>query len=182
VHTRATQMTQANHATPFLGDTGHGAEDVGDPRVEQQLDDTRNAAPVTDLDSGSSVTHNTTDKSVAAHPKTRLQSGIRKNKLYTDRTVRYGCFTSTGEPQNLEEALDDKNWRHAMDIEYSALMNNKTWRLVPHNQGKNIIDWKWVYKIKKKANRSIDRFTSTGEPQNLEEALDDKNWRQAMGV
>jgi hypothetical protein len=39
-----------------------------------------------------------------------------------------------------------------------------------------------VYKIKKKANRSIDRFTSTGEPQNLEEALDDKNWRQAMGV
>jgi hypothetical protein len=30
-----------------------------------------------------------------------------------------------GEPQNLDEALENKNWKQAMDIEYSALMNNK---------------------------------------------------------
>lgn len=41
-------------------------------------------------------------------PKTRLQSGIRKEKVYTDGTVRYGCFTSSGEPRNLEEALNSK--------------------------------------------------------------------------
>jgi hypothetical protein len=42
-------------------------------------------------------------------PKTRLQSGITKPKLYTDGTIKYGCFASSGEPQKLEEALDDKN-------------------------------------------------------------------------
>jgi hypothetical protein len=36
-----------------------------------------------------------------AHPTTRLLSGIRKPKVYTNDTIRYGCFTSTGEPQNL---------------------------------------------------------------------------------
>jgi len=29
-------------------------------------------------------------------PRTRLQQGIRKPKLYTDGTIRYGLFTSTG--------------------------------------------------------------------------------------
>jgi hypothetical protein len=91
-------------------------------------------------------------------PKTRLQRGIRKPKVYNDGTVRYGCFTSNGEPQNLEEALGNKNWKQAMDLEFSALMNNKTCHLVPYQKGKNIIDFKWVYKIKKKVDRSIDRY------------------------
>src|SRR3954469_9873867 len=45
-----------------------------------------------------------------------------------------------------------------MDEEYSALMRNKTWHLVPKQRGKNIIDCKWVYKVKKKADGSIDRY------------------------
>uniref|UniRef100_A0A8R7UR21 Reverse transcriptase Ty1/copia-type domain-containing protein n=1 Tax=Triticum urartu TaxID=4572 RepID=A0A8R7UR21_TRIUA len=45
-----------------------------------------------------------------------------------------------------------------MDEEYQALMKNKTWHLVPANSGKNIIDCKWVYRIKKKADGSIDRY------------------------
>jgi hypothetical protein len=39
-----------------------------------------------------------------------------------------------------------------------SLMNNKTCHLVPHEKGKNIIDCKWVYKIKRKADVSIDRY------------------------
>jgi hypothetical protein len=60
-------------------------------------------------------------------PRTRLQGGIHKPKVYTDDTIRYSCFTSTGEPQNLEEAMENKNWKQAMDLEYSTLINNKTW-------------------------------------------------------
>lgn len=86
-----------------------------------------------------------------SRPKTRQQSGIRKPKIYTDGTVRYGYFTSSGEPQSLNEALENKNWKNAMDLEYSALMKNKTWHLVPPRKGTNIIDCKWVYKIKRKA-------------------------------
>lgn len=45
-----------------------------------------------------------------------------------------------------------------MDEEYDALVRNKTWRLVPAKQGRNLIDCKWVYKIKRKANGEIDSY------------------------
>jgi hypothetical protein len=67
-------------------------------------------------------------------------------------------LTSTGEPQNLKDALYDKNWKQAMHEEYDALIANKTWHLVPPSSKKNVIDCKWVYRIKKHANGSIDRY------------------------
>lgn len=45
-----------------------------------------------------------------------------------------------------------------MDAEYMALMKNKTWRLVPPQKGRNIIDCKWVYKIKRKADGTLDMY------------------------
>ncbi|XP_071683458.1 uncharacterized protein [Lolium perenne] len=63
-----------------------------------------------------------------------------------------------GEPLILTEALNDSNWRKAMEEEYNALLENKTWHLVPPNRNKNLIDCKWVYRIKKKADGSIDRY------------------------
>ena len=44
-----------------------------------------------------------------------------------------------------------------MDAEFLALQRNKTWHLVPPKEGRNIIDCKWVYRIKRKADGSIDR-------------------------
>jgi histone deacetylase 1/2 len=54
--------------------------------------------------------------------------------------------------------MNNSNWKAAMDSEFNALQKNKTWHLVPSTSGKNIIDCKWVYKIKKKADGSIDRY------------------------
>jgi hypothetical protein len=45
-----------------------------------------------------------------------------------------------------------------MDLEYTALMNNKTWQLVPPIKGTNVIGCKWVYKIKRKVDGSLDRY------------------------
>jgi hypothetical protein len=45
-----------------------------------------------------------------------------------------------------------------MDNEFDALIKNKTWHLVPPQKGNNIIDCKWVYKIKRKADGSLDRY------------------------
>jgi len=42
-------------------------------------------------------------------PRTCLQSGIRKEKVYTDGTVKYSLLSSTGEPCNIVEALEDSN-------------------------------------------------------------------------
>jgi hypothetical protein len=91
-------------------------------------------------------------------PKTHAQSGIRKPKTYTDGMVRYGLLTENSEPSSLDAALENKNWRRAMDQEYDALLKNKTWHLVPSQAGRNIIDCKWVYKIKHKPDGTIDMY------------------------
>ena len=78
--------------------------------------------------------------------------------MYSDGTVRYGLLATNGEPNNLEEALASGYWKEAMDKEYMALLKNQTWHLVPPERGRNIIDCKWVYKIKHKPDGSIDRY------------------------
>jgi histone deacetylase 1/2 len=67
-------------------------------------------------------------------------------------------LSSIGEPHTLTEALSDPNWRQAMEEEYNALIQNKTWYLVPPLSNKNLIDCKWVYRIKKISNGTIDRY------------------------
>jgi hypothetical protein len=94
---------------------------------------------------------------------TWLQRGIHKPKTYSDGTIRYNgkfdlLITYAGEPHNLEEAMQNKNWKNAMDLEFLALQKNKTWHLVPPQKGHNIIDYKWVYKIKRKQDDSLDRY------------------------
>jgi histone deacetylase 1/2 len=91
-------------------------------------------------------------------PTTRSKTGKTKPKIYTDGTVRYGLSCSTNEPENLQVALTNKNWKEAMDDEYKALVDNKSWHLVPHKKGSNLIDCKWVYRIKRKADGTIDRY------------------------
>jgi murein tripeptide amidase MpaA len=59
---------------------------------------------------------------------TQLQHGIRKPNTYA-------------EPKNFVDALHNPNWKAAMDVEFGALQKNKTWRLVPPQRGKNIIDF-----------------------------------------
>jgi histone deacetylase 1/2 len=76
-----------------------------------------------------------------------------------DGTVCYGQLASASEgPLNLQQALDDKNWKSAMDLEVEALHKNKTWHLVPPQKGRNVIDCKWVYKMKRKSNGNIERY------------------------
>jgi len=58
----------------------------------------------------------------------------------------------------VKAALGDARWVSAMDKEHNALMNNQTWHLVPPPKGKNIIGCKWVYKVKRKVDGTIDRY------------------------
>jgi histone deacetylase 1/2 len=116
------------------------------------VDATAQAAGAPDQANSQSATPN------QSRPRTRLQSGIRKEKVYTDGTIKYSFFTSSDEPRNLEEALNDKNWKKAMDSEYMALMKNKTWHLVPPRKGINVVDCKWVWKKKYKSDGSLDKY------------------------
>ena len=45
-----------------------------------------------------------------------------------------------------------------MSEEYDALVCNGTWELVPPNGITNIVGWRWVYRIKRLSDGSINRF------------------------
>lgn len=91
---------------------------------------------------------------------TRLQHGIHKPKTYIDGIVRWGMLgvSTPEEPMSVDEAFQDPKWVAAIDVEHKALLQNKTWQLVPLPKGKNVIGCKWVYKIKKKADGTIDWY------------------------
>jgi hypothetical protein len=74
-----------------------------------------------DPDAGSSAGEQPVPPPVLA-PRTRLPKGIKKPKIYTDGTIRYGMLTSIGEPSNIDEALINDKWRQAMEEEYGALI------------------------------------------------------------
>jgi hypothetical protein len=52
------------------------------------------------------------------------------------------------EPSIVQQDLDDHRWKKAMNMEFEALQANGMWHLVPPKKGVNIIDCKWVYKVK----------------------------------
>jgi hypothetical protein len=96
---------------------------------------------------------------------TRLQRGIRQPKQRTDGTIAWSAVRlahavdlTLHEPRDHREAMSCPHWRAAMELEFSALQENKTWRLVPPVPGVNIIDSKWVFKVKQKSDGSIDRY------------------------
>jgi hypothetical protein len=89
---------------------------------------------------------------------TRLHNAIVKPKKLFPSMIRYANFCANGEPESIKEALTDPRWKQAMDIECSTLLQNNTWRLLSSTQATNIIDYKWVFKVKKKADGSIERY------------------------
>ena len=65
------------------------------------------------------------------------------------------------DPSAVHEALNGKQsdqWKEAMKSEYSSLLKNDTWELVPPPEGKNIIGSGWILKVKRNEDGSIDRF------------------------
>ncbi|XP_074297846.1 putative mitochondrial protein AtMg00820 [Silene latifolia] len=65
------------------------------------------------------------------------------------------------EPASIKEALSSphaKEWMNAMKEEMESIKANQVSDLVEHPPGRNTIGNKWVLKIKKKADKSIERF------------------------
>ena len=76
-------------------------------------------------------------------------------------SAHYSCADSMmQEPTTMEEALNSSaksEWKKALDNEYSSLIEHKTWDLVKAPEGRNIIDSKWVFKVKTNADGTIER-------------------------
>ncbi|KAH7545037.1 hypothetical protein FEM48_Zijuj01G0050900 [Ziziphus jujuba var. spinosa] len=59
---------------------------------------------------------------------------------------------------NFQEAMEDKNWKNAMDEEIKAIKNNETWEPVLLPQGSKASGMRWVYKAKKNAKGEVEMY------------------------
>lgn len=55
-------------------------------------------------------------------------------------------------------ALKDPNWQQTMQLEINALHENRTWTLVPPSPQMNLVSSKWVFKVKTKADGSLEQY------------------------
>jgi hypothetical protein len=66
-----------------------------------------------------------------------------------------------GDPKTVSEARSHPDWPHwkeAMDREIKTLEVAGTWKMVPRPPGKNIVGSKWVFKLKRQADGSVDKY------------------------
>lgn len=61
------------------------------------------------------------------------------------------------EPSIYEEAASQQVWREAM-VEYSSIIKNDVWEIVPRPEGKSVVTSRWLYKIKYAADGSIEKY------------------------
>jgi histone deacetylase 1/2 len=90
------------------------------------------------------------------HPmRTRAQDGIFKPKRLFNLSA---LAPPSPIPTNYRSALNDPNWADAMRSEFTALVENSTWQLVPPPPGANVVSGKWVYKHKFHSDGSLSRY------------------------
>ena len=64
----------------------------------------------------------------------------------------------SAEPSSYEEATSKQVWVDAMVEEYSSIMKNDVWEVVPRPAGKSVVTSKWIYKIKHVADGSVEKY------------------------
>jgi hypothetical protein len=98
---------------------------------------------------------------------TRSKNNITKPKPPLDGMIHYPLPKallaiaqnpiSEPEPTCFTTAAKSHAWHQAMNMEFDALLKNQTWTLVPSHHSQNLIGCKWVFRIKRNADGSVER-------------------------
>ena len=96
-------------------------------------------------------------------PTEEVESPVRTVRR-SDRQTRppdfygYQCnLSQVKEPKSISDALTTREWVDAMQAEIDSLHDNGVWDLVPLPEGRKAVGSKWVYKVKKNADGSVER-------------------------
>ncbi|KAE8665979.1 tir-nbs resistance protein [Hibiscus syriacus] len=89
------------------------------------------------------------------------QSQIRRSTRIRRPNPKYAnaaIIEEVTEPETFEEASKSSEWMTAMKEEIDALQQNQTCDIVPKIKDVKPISCKWVYKIKRRPDKSIERY------------------------
>ena len=83
----------------------------------------------------------------------------RERKRIRKQPDRYQALVAqVGEPSTFREAAQHQVWVDAMVEEYSSIMTNNVWEVVPRPQNRSVVGSRWIYKIKYATDGSIEKF------------------------
>ncbi|KAA0037350.1 Integrase, catalytic core [Cucumis melo var. makuwa] len=87
-------------------------------------------------------------------------SGMRYMVTFIDDFSRYvdAALATFEEPTTYEEVSQSIQWRKVMEEEVNALKKNHTWDLVLKPKDVKPISCKWVYKVKTRADGTMERY------------------------
>ncbi|KAK9135050.1 hypothetical protein Syun_014380 [Stephania yunnanensis] len=130
----------------------HGTSSSDDSQLHESTNESLSSVAHTfnnqEIQQGVQIPSNT-------HPMvTRAKDGISLKKVFV-------ASTSDNEndiPHSVAAALKIPHWKEAMDKEYQALMQTRTWSLVPPSDNQNIVGNKWIFSVKKNFDGSINRY------------------------
>ncbi|KAE8704364.1 PLAC8 family protein [Hibiscus syriacus] len=95
-----------------------------------------------------------TEESIPQSQLRRSTRIRRSNPKYANAAI----IEEVTESETFEEASQSSEWMTAMKEEIDALQQNQTWDLVPKIKDVKPISCKWVYKIKRHPDGSIERY------------------------
>ena len=85
---------------------------------------------------------------------TRSMDGTLPPPLF----FNFNTTTITPIPPNPKTALSTPDWYNAMSAEFNALINNKTWDLVPRSPDMHVIRSMWLFRHKFKSDGTLERY------------------------
>ena len=150
---------------------------AGDSTTSGNSLSTSISSPQTSTDSPTPSHHNILPASIISRPSPEIPSSTNsqphppsnptmprmvtrsQNKIYKP-IFFFNYMTNPSipfTPSTFKQANKHAHWRKAMKSEFATLLKNQTWDLVPKDPTKNIIDCKWLFKIKHKAYGSMDQ-------------------------
>ncbi|KAD5317162.1 hypothetical protein E3N88_17108 [Mikania micrantha] len=89
---------------------------------------------------------------------TNLRQNPPQSKPYNPSAYTTTTASHLSEPTTFTAANTCPQWRQAMSEEFKPLITNGTCTLVPPVPKANVVDCKWVYKIKRDQNGLITRY------------------------
>ncbi|KAL6327017.1 hypothetical protein AAG906_013184 [Vitis piasezkii] len=150
----------------ILPDSDVFKDELQSARIQLSLGEAENAA---DGDIGDDETQSPWQTGVHGQPseegepsETEAPIPLRRSARTKKPNPKYANVAivedaNAKEPETFAEAFQNPDWSKAMKEEIAALKRNQTWELVPKPRDVEPISYKWVYKIKRRTDGSIER-------------------------
>lgn len=92
---------------------------------------------------------------------TSIHPMITRSRKFSSQSNQNAFLAETfleTESKTYNQVKLHSHWIEAMTKEHNALLANQTWVIVPPSTDQNVVGCKWVFKIKRRADGSIERY------------------------